>query len=79
MGERIDAETATAIEVVTVAGREDALIVALCREAGDTEPADELVEGFRSNQSAADIRDAAAGDVAALVRLRLASGLPIFS
>lgn len=58
--------------------RENALIVTLCREAGDTEPDAELVSGFRSNHHPDDIRAAASGDVAALVQLRQACGLPTF-
>ena len=55
--------------------QEDALLLDLCREAGDLQ----LIEGARSNHNEDDIRAAATGDVAALVKLRQAFGLPIFA
>jgi hypothetical protein len=56
------------------------LILALCEEAGDdmTDP-DEVEASFRINHNPADIRDAAAGDVASLLRLRRDCGLPLTS
>jgi predicted type IV restriction endonuclease len=56
------------------------LILALCEEAGDdmTDP-DEVEAGFRINHHPADIRAAADGDVAALLRLRRDCGLPLTS
>jgi len=57
---------------------EDALLTELCREAGDIGRDEELVEGARANHDPEDIAEAACGDVAALIRLRIAFGLPIF-
>ena len=57
---------------------EDALLTELCREAGDIGPDEELIEGARANHDSEDIAEAARGDVAALIRLRMAFGLPIF-
>ena len=59
--------------------KEDEMLVALCREAGDEGTDEALIEGARSNHHPDDIRDAANGDVAALVKLRQAFGLPIFT
>lgn len=56
---------------------ENALILDLCYEAGDTGPDAELLAGFRSNHHPEDIAAAAAGDVAALAALRHACGLPV--
>ena len=56
---------------------ENAMIVDLCHEAGDTGSNDELIEGFRANHHAEDIAAAASGDVAALAALRQACGLPV--
>lgn len=55
------------------------LIVTLCREAGDDVDDPDLDADFRANHDPHDISAAAAGDVAALVRLRRACGLPVFS
>lgn len=55
--------------------REDELIVALCTEAGDTCSDEEKIEGFRGNHHPDLIRDAANGDVAALVQLRRDCGV----
>lgn len=54
------------------------LILSLCAEAGDdvSDP-DEVEAGFRFNHNPADIRDAAAGNVEAIFRLRYDCGLPI--
>ncbi len=59
--------------------REDELLIELCREAGDVGTDEELIEGARANHDPEDIAEAARGDVAALIRLRIAFGLPIFS
>lgn len=59
---------------------EQDLILALCREAGDYILNPEWAEDeFRSNHNSEDITAAATGDVAALVRLRTACGLPLLS
>lgn len=58
--------------------RENALLLALCREAGDSGPDAVLIDGARGNHQPGLIRDAANGDVAALVQLRHDFGLPIF-
>lgn len=58
--------------------RENELLIALCREAGDRKEDSDIIKGARSNHSPDDIRKAASGDVVALIRLRLAIGLPIF-
>ncbi len=58
--------------------QEDELLIELCREAGDIGTDEELVEGARANHDSEDIAEAAQGDVAALIRLRIAFGLPIF-
>jgi len=56
----------------------DELILALCCEAGDdVTDADAAIDGFCGNHAAADIDAAAAGDPAALIRLRYACGLPL--
>ena len=59
------------------------LIVTICREAGDVGTDDEIVEGYSHNYNDGYLQDvvdpAAAGDVAALVRMRSDAGLPIFS
>ncbi len=59
--------------------KENDLLVALCREAGDEGTDEALIDGARGNHHPDDIRDATNGDVAALVKLRQAFGLPIFS
>jgi len=66
-------------EEVFQRNRENELLIALCREAGDVGTDDELSEGARGNHHPDLIRDAANGDVAALVKLRQAFGLPIFT
>jgi|GEM_PF-3680283 len=58
---------------------QNAMILELCREAGDEGSDEDLIEGFRSNHHPEVIAAAASGDVAALVQLRDACGLPIFS
>lgn len=57
--------------------KENELLVELCREAGDTGTDEELIDGARGNHAPDLIRDAACGDVAALVQLRHDFGLPI--
>jgi hypothetical protein len=59
--------------------KENELLVSLCREAGDTGTDNELIDGARGNHHPDLIHDAAQGDVAALIQLRQAFGLPIFS
>ena len=58
--------------------KEDAFLVSLCREAGNQGTDEELIEGARNNHHPDDIRDAANGDIAAIVKLRRAFGLLIF-
>lgn len=68
--------------------QEDALILALCREVGPELNANgttteswtdtQKIDGFRGNHHPDLIRAAALGDVAALVQLRHACGLPAF-
>lgn len=58
--------------------KEDVLLLALCHEAGDSGPDAVLIDGARGNHQPGLIRDAANGDVAALVQLRQDFGLPIF-
>lgn len=65
-------------EARTQREREDELLIELCREAGDIGTDEELIEGSRANHDSEDIAEAAQGDVAALIRLRIAFGLPIF-
>ena len=70
--------------------KENALILALCEEVGPEHNADgtstagwtdeQRIEGFRSNHSSPElIREAAEGDVTALISLRSACGLRIFT
>lgn len=55
------------------------VVLALCDEAGeDISDEQYVLEGFTANHSAEDINAAAEGDVAALIALRTACGLPIF-
>lgn len=58
--------------------RENALLLDLCHEAGDTGLDAALIDGARGNHAPSLIRDAANGDIAALVQLRHDFGLPIF-
>lgn len=58
--------------------RENEFLIELCREAGGIGTDEELIERARVNHDPEDIAEAAQGDVAALIRLRLAFGLPIF-
>jgi hypothetical protein len=86
-GDLTDQERETAAELLTQyieddapkqASRERSMILALCTEAGDdvSDP-DEVEAGFRINHHPDDIRAAADGDVAVLLRLRHACGLPV--
>lgn len=58
------------------------LTLALIEEAGEGDLAhrdpDAAIYGFTGNHPASLVNEAAAGDVAALVELRTACGLPIF-
>lgn len=56
------------------------LVLALSAEAGDdmSTPLDDMLYGCTGNHHPDDIEDAASGDVAALIDLRQAFGLPIF-
>jgi hypothetical protein len=56
------------------------LIIALCREAGDTEDEEPMVAGWEANHGACceeAIETAATGNPAALLRVRRCMGLPI--
>lgn len=62
---------------MTISDKACKLILALCSEAGDDMTnTDEVVQGFATNHRLEDIESAAAGDVAALVKLRYDCGLP---
>jgi hypothetical protein len=60
----------------------EVLIIALCREAGDTESDEVILEGYDANHRSCcgpDIKAAAQGDVTALIQIRRCMGLPIVS
>ena len=56
------------------------LIVVICREAGDVDSDEEIIEGYLHNYQASYIEEvvtrAAAGDVGSLLRMRTDAGLP---
>lgn len=55
------------------------LILALAHEAGDDSPDEDIIECVRGDYDESLIRRAASGDVAALIKLRSAYGLPIIT
>lgn len=58
------------------------LIIALCREAGDSLSDAAIVAGWEANHCgccSTDVAAAAEGDSTALIRLRLCMGLPILT
>lgn len=57
--------------------REDEFLIELCREVGDIGTDEELIEGVHANHDLENIAEVTRGDVAALIRLRIAFGLPI--
>ncbi|SRR6266702_2629957 len=68
-----------AMEESELTQQENTLLLTLCREAGDIGTDEEVVDGSRGNHHPDDIRLATLGNVPALVRLRQAFGLPIFT